>query len=272
MNGIAIAVAIGFLVTRIKIHTDHEEMDSPNSGKRWLRAFSALSIMLGLTYFNVFKNVQVWSENLNPKVWHTLITNADGTTQSVPALWDLPYLGRLPGIDFLQLTPEGWFNITWFLLVAACILIVIRHYRSPLEIIPQSPVAKGQLIFLVILWIMNVANFERALTGWQPIRLLTEWVIFVNVLIATVLILLLPKDKEIVEIHTERNYSGIYRKVWIKSLTVFVLSAVLFMASNRFIYNYPEYNKLDLKTYRTRFGPKATWKVNPTLKKGEHSQ
>ena len=272
VNGIAIAVAIGFLVTRIKIHTDQEEMDSVNSGKRWLRAFSALAIMLGLTYFNVVKNVQVWSENLNPKVWYNLIPSADGTTHAVPALWDLPYLGRLPGIDFLQLTPEGWFNLTWFLLVAACILIVIRHYRSPLEIIPQSPMAKGQLIFLIILWIMTVANFERELTGWHPNRLLTEWVILVNVLIATVLIVLLPKSSETFEIQEEQNYPAIYRKVWSKSLMVLALSAVLFMTTNRFIYSYPEYNKLDLKTYRTRFGPKATWKVNPTFKKGEHSQ
>lgn len=272
VNGIAIAVAIGFIATRIKIHTDNEQLDSTNSKKRWLRAFAVLSILLVLTYFNVFKNVKVWSETLNPKVWQSVITRSDGSTHTVPAQWDLPYFGRLPGIDFLQTTPEGWFNITWLLLTVACVLIVIRHYRTELDIIPKSSLAKGQLIFLILLWIMLVANFERALTGWQPIRLLTEWVIFVNGLIATVLVLLLPKTSESVEINEERNYAAVYKRIWIRSLAVLLISAALFTVSNRLIYNYPAYDKLNLKTYRTRFGENATWRVAPTLKNGEHSQ
>ena len=80
--------------------------------------------------------------------------------------------------------------------MAACVLIVVRHYRAPLPIIPKSSLAKGQLIFLILLWIMVVANFERALTGWDPSRLLTEWVIFVNAIVATALVLVLPLEKK----------------------------------------------------------------------------
>ena len=226
--------------------------------------------MLGLTYFNVFKNVDVWSSQLNSKVWTRLITQADGTTQNLPALWDLPYFGRLPGIDFLSATPSGWFNLTWLLLVVACIIIVVRHYRSPLAIIPQSSLAKGQLIFLILLWIMVVANFERALTGWHPSRLLTEWVIFVNATIATVLVLLLPREKENVLINEVEKYKPFYKRLWIKAVAALIVSSLFFLVTNRFIYQYPPSDKLKNSQYHTRFGPDASWKTKPNLKNAEH--
>ena len=271
VNGIAIAVALGFLASWIKLHNDKESLigQEQESG-RWTRAFSALFVMLGLTYFNVFKNVDVWSSQLNSKVWTRLITQADGTTQNLPASWDFPYLGRLPGMDFLSATPSGWFNLTWLLLVVACIIIVTRHYRSPLAIIPQSSLAKGQLIFLILLWTMVVANFERALTGWDSSRLLTEWVIFVNAIIATVLVLLLPREKENVLISEVENYKPLYKRLWIKVVAALIISSVFFLVTNRMIYQYPASDKLKNLKYHTRFGPDASWKTKPNLKNAEH--
>ena len=269
VNGIAIAVALGFLASRIKLHSDPKEIPEQTKG-RWTRAFSALFILLGLTYFNVVKNVEVWSEQLNSDIWNKVIVHAGGMTEKVAAQWDLPYIGRLPGINFLHMAPSGWFNLTWALLVAACILIVVRHYRSPLSIIPKSQLAKGQIIFLIVLWIMVVANFERALTGWHPNRLLTEWVIFVNAVIATVLVLLLPRDKETILIKEEENYNHLYKRLWIKAFATLVISSGLFLVTNRMIYKYPEYDKLKHSQYHTRFGPDASWRTKPNLKNADH--
>lgn len=268
VNGIAIAVVMGFLASRIKLNPEQNELPNNHQG-RWTRAFSALMVMLGLTYLNVVKNVEVWSSQLNPKVWETVITHADGKTETAPALWDVPYIGRLPGIDFLHFTPTGWFNITWALLTLACVIIVVRHYRSPLSIIPKSALAKGQIMFLIILWIMVVANFERALTGWDPSRLLTEWVIFVHAIIATILVILLPREKEIVVASEEENYKSMYKRLWIKAIATLVISSVFFVVSNRLIYHYPEYNKLNLEQYHSRFGPNASWRTKPNLKNAE---
>ena len=269
VNGIAIAVALAFIASRVKLHTDHEPLSGQVKG-RWTRAFSVLMILMGLTYFNVVKNVDVWSSQLNQGVWTRTITQANGTTAAEPALWDLPYIGRIPGIDFLNMTPEQWFTLTWGLLAAACIIIVVRHYRSPLSVIPKSSLAKGQLIFLILLWIMVVANFERALTGWHPSRLLTEWVIFVNAIIATVLVLLLPHEHETVVILEEENYKPIYKRLWMKAIAAFVLSSLLFLVTNRMIYHYPEPGKLNNGPQsHTRFGPDASWRTKPNLKNAE---
>jgi len=264
VNGVAIAVALAFLTSRIKLHTD--DNFSGQTKTRWTRAFSALFVMLVLTYFNVLKNVEVWSNQLNPDIWKRTIQHAGGVTETVPALWDFPYIGRLPGIDFLNMTPTGWFNFTWLLLVIGCIVIVVRHYRSPLAIIPRSSLAKGQLIFLILLWIMVIGNFEMALTGWNPIRMITEWVIFVNALIATVLVLLLPREEETVIIIEEENYKPIYRRLWIKAVAALLISSVLFFTTIRMIYQYPTYEKLNFKQYQTRFGPEANWRRTPHLK------
>ena len=219
---------------------------------------------------NVVKNVEVWSSQLNPTVWTQTITHANGLKEVAPALWDFPYIGRLPGIDFLNMTPYSWFTFTWGLLTIACIIIVVRHYRSPLAIIPKSSLAKGQLIFLILLWIMVIANFERALTGWHPSRLLTEWVIILNAIIATVLVLLLPRDQETVVIIEEKNYKPIYRRLWIKAIAALVLSSILFLVTNRMIYQYPESNKLSNGAQsHTRFGPDASWRTKPNLKNAE---
>ena len=116
---------------------------------------------------------------------------------------------------------------------------------------------------------MVVANFERALTGWNPSRLLTEWVIFLNAIIATVLLLLLPKEQESVVIIEEENYLPVYKRLWIKAIAALLLSSVLFLVTNRMIYHYPEYDKLNHSQQHTRFGPDASWRTKPNLKNGE---
>ncbi len=268
VNGIAIAVALAFIASRIKLHADVVKTPGkPN--RRWTRAFSVLMILMGLTYLNMIKNVEVWSGQLNQSVWTQTITKADGTTKITPAAWDIPYIGRLPGIDFFHMTPESWFTFTWMLLTIASVIIVIRHYKAPLPIIPKSSLGKGQLIFLILLWIMVVANFERALTGWSSSRLLTEWVIFLNAIIATVLVLLLPHDEETGVIKEKGDYGPIYKRLWVKAIAAMVLSSILFLVTNRMIYHYPEYDKLNHSQQHTRFGPDASWRTKPNLKNAE---
>ena len=278
MNGIAIAVAIGFIASRIKIQVndgrDKKQVNHVSAGwmkkERWTLAFSALFVMLGLTYFNAVKNVSEWASKLNPEVWTQTITDATGHTETVQALWDIPFIGRLPGIHFLHLTPTGWFNLTWIILTLACIYILYRHFKKPLSFIPASPFVKGQLIYIFVLWVMVIANFERALVNWHPVRLLTEWIIIFNAIIATVLLITrTPTPLKITDTIPGESIK-LYRRFWLSGVAVLVLSSLLFFASNRMIYHYPEYDKLPLKRYQTRFGTEASWKSRPILKNAEH--
>ena len=131
-----------------------------------------------------------------PENWQTITKLPDGSEQASPALWDMPYIGRLPGIDFLHFTPETWYRLTWLLLVILFVKVVKRHVKERLSFVPVSWLGKGQLIFLILLWLMIMAILSGALVGWGPSRLLTEWVITVNAILATYLILIVPTEKE----------------------------------------------------------------------------
>jgi len=136
--------------------------------------------------------------------------------------------------------------------------------------LPKSALAKGQLMFLLLMWIMVIANFERALPGWSPSRMITEWVIFVNAIISTVLILLLPAENETFAIREETEFKKIYLLFWRRAAAAVIVSSLLFFGTIRFIYHYPDFDQLKLKNTQMRFGPKATWKTSPILKDGAH--
>jgi hypothetical protein len=272
VNGIAIAVALGLLASRLPYTTDRKEITGSSDDRKWTLGFAALFILIAIPYVNLFKNVKEWSDQLKPEIWKQVITLSDGSQETIPALWDLPFLGRLPGVDFLNLTPEGWFRLSWFLLAVVYAVIIRRHFKSPLSILSISWLGKGQLIFLMLVWLMVLGNFERALVGWGPSRLLTEWGIYVNSLLATVLVLLVPVERE--TIWNQGFLAGSLQPLLKKSrqalVVVILVFPMLLLFTNRIIYNYPSYEKLDKKYYHTRFGKEAGWKAKPILKNAEH--
>ncbi|MFN8347402.1 MAG: hypothetical protein U0X91_20525 [Spirosomataceae bacterium] len=268
VNGIAMAAVLALLATRIPTHPTTSVSKLPN--EKWALGFMTVFVLLAVPYVNLFKNVEEWSSQLNAEVWQQTIVKADGTSESLPALWDVPYIGRLPHVDFLHLTPDGWFNLTWLLLLILFILLIRRHFQEPLSLIPKTWLGKGQLLFLILLWVMVIGNFERALVGWHSSRLLTEWVITFHAIAATLLVLTLPKEKEALITVNLSSFQPLYRKAWGMAIGALVISSVFFLLTNRALYHYPAYEKLDKKTYFTRFGPEATWRSKPNLKNGKH--
>ncbi len=267
INGIAVAVALALLSSRVKMEKLENSVNMQAvKSTHWTKIFSTLFVLLAITYFNVSGNVEVWSKNLGPANWQR-VTNLPGSIKTEAAQWDVPLLGRLPGINFLHTSPEGWFNISWLFLVMACLLIVKRHLQQPLSIIPKSALGKGQLIFLLLLWIMVIANFERALPQFNSSRLLTEWTIFVNALIATVLVLLLPREQENIAINENESFKKPYKRSLVLALAGFLIPGIIFTGANRLMYHYPSADNLELlKNKQTRFGTEATWRSTPNLK------
>lgn len=274
VNGIALAVGMAFLATRLPLQKEKPAVSGPGSGsgsRNWTLGVAAIFTLLVIPYINLVKNVDTWSDQSKPEIWKRVVTAADGTKETLPALWDVPYIGRLPGFGFLHLTPEWWFDITWIFLAIVFIILLNRHFRKPLAIIPRGWIGKGQLIFLLLLWIMVIGNFERALTGWGPERLLTEWVITVNAMIVSVLVLILPGDpEEEWPVQAVDSFKMLYRKAWKMTLVAVVVSSTFFLFTNRLFYQYPPYEQLDFKHIQTRFGREANWRSKPILKNGDH--
>ena len=104
INGIAVAVALGLLASRINLYKKEDlfNADISKSGK-WTRVFSILFVLLGVTYFNVPENVEVWSKALKQDNWQTVTTLPEGYRQRGSGAMGRPIIGAPPGNGFFTL-------------------------------------------------------------------------------------------------------------------------------------------------------------------------
>ncbi|HNR33247.1 MAG TPA: hypothetical protein PKI11_20320, partial [Candidatus Hydrogenedentes bacterium] len=180
INGIGIAVAMALLARRAgRVAGDPAQ-------RRWTEVFCVAFVLFGLTFVNVFKNVPTWVNDY----------------KIVPALM------KAPLFPSIELSAAVWFNSVYALITLAGVALMLRHMRRPLAFVPPTWLGKGQLLYLVFLWMVVVANFERALPRFSEGRLITEWVIFVNAVVATVLIVTLLREGMHVPEEPERGLRG----------------------------------------------------------------
>ena len=139
--------------------------------RRWTDAFAVSFVVLFMTYLNVVKNVPEWTKKEHPLV---------------------PAVMKAPLLKWVELSAETWFNLAWCAISLAFVALLIVHLRRRLAIVPASWLGRGQIVYVLLLWIMVVANFERSLNGFSEQRLLTEWLILINASIATFLAIALP--------------------------------------------------------------------------------
>ena len=172
--GIALVAGVGtlsILTPRITAATDLPV---------WTHIFAVVFVLVIITYLNHRKAAGTWIEQV----------------ESLPEkFFGLPTVGLfLRSKGFF-----GWFEIIYVSVGIAFILILTAHTKNPIDLIPESWLGRSQLLYLVFLWWIVTFNFERALTGFSPHRLVTEGVITFNAIIATILMALKPSPaKEIV--------------------------------------------------------------------------
>lgn len=247
VNGIGIALAMGLLATRLP---KHDESIESRSRRKWTEVFAAGFVLVLLTYLNLVKNVVVWT---------------DEGAKTVPGVM------KAPLFDSIALRAETWFNLTYALIAIVVISLLVRHLKRPIALIPKSSLGKGQLFYLAFLWPMIIGNLMRALTGFTDQRLITEWVIIVNGLICTALILTLPENVPCEPSPPKRFAPLVWRVVGIGAVVSAVLVSLQF-GTVRLLYGdrFAGHSGKGDGKGQTRFGNEAEWIVRPNLKRGEH--
>ncbi len=120
-----------------------------------------------LLYVNLVKNVADWTR-----------VNPSNVIAAVPKVMRMPLIG-------FPLSATAWFNILFGMAAIALVMLLSVHTRRRLALLEQSWLGRGQLLFVVLLWAFVIGNFGKALPGFTEQRLLTEGVITLNAVFAT---------------------------------------------------------------------------------------
>lgn len=239
INGLGIALAMGLLARKAGTA-------QPGRVPRpWTEIFAASWVFFGVGWINIQKNVTEWTES-----------------KTVPEMMKAPLFGAI------ELSANTWFAITFWLIAACVVYLMFRHMRRPIAVVPDTALGKGQLFYLVFLWVIVIANFERALPGFSEQRLLTEWVITVNAALATVLVLVLPNpiSARVPELGIFDYHASFSRARW-GLVAVLLVVCVVFPMTVRARY---EGAFTGHAGKGTRFGADAAWRTSPILKGQKH--
>lgn len=238
INGIGIAVAMGLLATRTgPVQGDPKQ-------RRWTEVFAVSFVLFLLTFLNTFKNVEEWTKRVVPE-WM-----------------------KAPLFQSINLPASVWFLLVWALMTCVGIYLLSLHLRRPIALLPESWLGKGQLFYLVFLWMMVVANFERALPGFSEQRILTEGVIFVNAIFVTLMILACPRGDVYVTHPQPYTFKRAFGWTLAGGVAAVLIAAVGMTETIRMVYRDKPAGHAGLLK---RFGPDATWRVAPLEKGKKHS-
>lgn len=224
MNGIGIGIALWLLAGRVPRVEDEPPV------RRWTEAYAVAFVLFVVTYCNLRKNAAEWvKQEAMPDLLY-----------GVPAAW--------------------WYNLGYGLLLVVAVCLLARHLRRALPLVPASWVGKGQLLYLVLLWWMVAGNFERAVVAFQPVRLVTEGVIFVNAVLATVMVLLWAPAGRTEGQVPPKGYLPLVRRTALVGLAAAALAVTLDWGIVRALYGDRFAGHAGL---HIRFGPHATAVPNP---------
>ena len=213
--------------------------------KRWTRVFAAWFVIFGVGFLNLHKLVDSWLHH-----------------QAIPEVLKAPLLGGI------EATPGGWFNLVWWSASFLGAALLLRHLKRPLEVIPSSPIGKGQMIYLLFLWMMILGNLMRAIPGFNDGRMVTEWVLFMNGVVVTGLLLTWPASQKVSPLPAKWVEGSALGRIWLRGLVSAV--CMIWIYGILVLTLYQEHLEGKPWANHKRFGPEATWRIRPILKHGDH--
>ena len=243
MHGFGFGLVIACVMAKL---WRHESLQHDRDRRRqWTDGFSVWFAMFVVGYLNLHKLVGTWVEK-----------------KAVPGEMLAPFW------ESVNLSALGWFRVVWWSAAIACAWLMIVHQKRRLEIVPPSWTGKGQLIYVLFVWLMVIGNLQRAIPGFTNNRMVTEWVLFMDACVATVLIGVLPgpaRDAKVWE--TVLKWPSL-ATTWIKGIALGSVLMCVFGFVTLKLYQ-PVIEGKPWANHR-RFGADATWRIKPILKHGKH--
>lgn len=247
LYGLAILVPVGLLATRVPIRREKFQV------RPWTQIFALVFVFNVITYINVVKNVNDWTEP------HPV---GQGVWRAVAEVLHAPLFKSL------ALIPWMWFTLMWGTFTIGTIWILMRHRTQPVALIPTNWTGKGQLLYLSFLWLIVIANFSKALVAFHESRIATEGVIMFNALVCTVLILVHVSGRHQLPKLEAADFSTLTRRAAGLGAIILLGSMLFYTAGIRAIYGD---KSVGWGGNNLRFGAKADWREKPILLNHQHN-
>ena len=252
VNGLGVILALALLATRLP-----KQIDPPESRSTWTEIFAITFVLPVLMYLNLVKNLNEWVERSYGGTLNQVEGVIEGAHQPIPSTMQAPLF------DSIELSAWGWFTLFYAVASLGLVAMMIVHKYCPLAILPTNWLGRGQLLFFLITWVFVIGNFGKALVAFSQGRLLTEGTILVNAVLATMLLLIVPRTKEDFTIKPAPRWHTL---LW-SSVAIGLLIAAglpfLLTHSVRSIYGDAPAGHANREI---RFGDDANWRVKPLLR------
>ncbi|NUM56686.1 MAG: hypothetical protein HUU46_23915 [Candidatus Hydrogenedentes bacterium] len=260
--GIGVAVAVAMLATRVA-----PVQNEPRT-RRWTEVFSVAFVLCGITYLSMIKLV------------------AEYTKERAGGFVEVPMRMKAPLFEGLEFSSRTWFNF-FFALYALCVIaLLVVHLRRRIPLVPESWLGKAQLLYIVFVWIVVAFNQTKAQAAFHEQRLGTEGVIFLNAVIVTFLIAVLPRTKltgwgeapseprgwddspqQTSEPHATQTFPRLLRRTLLAGLATATVCTFGFAGVTRAVYGD---KSLHAGHKGFRFGPQTEWRLYPVLRDKDH--
>ncbi len=244
VNGLAVVAALSLLLRRLG--------RSDDSGPReyWTEILAVTITVPVLMWANLQKDVGHWTK---------------GPLSAMPGAMRVPLIG-------FSLSTWAWFNILFGGAAMAFVMLLNVHTRRRLALLEQGWLARGQWLYLLLLWVFVIGNFGRAVVHFTEQRLLTEGVITLNAVLATMLLLLVPRTTAAQPSRIPADYGHLIVGAAVIALVCAAVFPVAETLSVRAVYgDAPVKRPRDANLGpTTRFGAHAAWKYRPLLRGQNH--
>jgi hypothetical protein len=250
LYGLAVLIPLGILASRLPTRSDEPRV------RPWTEIFAVVFIFNVLSYLNIVKNINDWTGARKIAV--------DGG----PAVFrSVDQVLQAPLFDSINLSAWAWFSLMWLAFTLCTIAVLVRHRRQPVALLPPTWLGKGQLFYLMFLWLIVIANFTKALVAFHDSRIATEGTVMVNALICSLLLLCCARQQDEALPLLVADYRLLTRRAVLLAPVLLVVIAMVYTIGVRALYGnqWTGWGGNNL-----RFGDHADWRVKPILKSKQH--
>lgn len=247
LYGLAILIPLGLLAVRLPVRCDEPRV------RPWTEIFAVVFVFNIVAYINIVKNVEDWT---------SARVVGQGVFRSVAEFLRAPLFGNF------ALSAWTWFTLMWVAFTACTVWVLVRHRQHPVALIPSSWLGKGQLLYLLFLWLIVIANFTKAVVAFSHGRIATEGTTMFNALVCTLLLLGYARPRDETPKIREADFGLLIRRATVWLAILLVATTALYTTGIRALYGnqWTGWGGNNL-----RFGPEADWRVKPLLKTKRHN-